>query len=159
MTDAGSGDGDTFPHRVDIPPGRLVSRGHPAGDFLEAYDWEVLEEDVGRLRIAAHLPAHLLNPQKQLFGGFTPAYVDLVSLHAVRAGPDRRAAALIPGHWTATVNMRVDYYEPIIGPRFIVESEVEHRRGKMSLVATRMYQDDVLATFAITTMRSMQLPG
>ena len=23
-------------------PGRVIGRGHPAGDFLEAYDWHLL---------------------------------------------------------------------------------------------------------------------
>ena len=38
------------------PPGRLVGRGHPAGDFLEAWAWEVLDEAPGYLRVEATLP-------------------------------------------------------------------------------------------------------
>ena len=64
-------------------PGQLIGKGHPAGDFLEAYDWQVLEEAPGRLRIRAHLPEHVRNPRGQLFGGFTPTYVDLVALFRV----------------------------------------------------------------------------
>lgn len=154
MTNTTSDSGDTPIHWVDIPPGRLVSPGHPAGDFLEAYDWHVLEEDVDRLRIDAHLPAQVLNPRGHLFGGFTAAYVDLVSLNATKAGPDRTDPDR-PHSWTTTINMRIDYFEPITGPRFIIDVEVEHRRGKTSLVATRMYQDDVLATYALTTLRSV----
>ena len=30
-----------------IEPGRLVARGHPAGDFLEAWAWDVLERTTG----------------------------------------------------------------------------------------------------------------
>src|SRR5262249_47203634 len=70
-------------------PGQLLGKGHPAGDFLEAYDWHVLEESPGVLRIRAHLPAHVRNPRGQLFGGFTPTYVDLVALFTVRAGEQR----------------------------------------------------------------------
>ena len=37
-------------------PGQLIGKGHPAGDFLEAWRWKVLEEKPGLLRIRAHLP-------------------------------------------------------------------------------------------------------
>lgn len=151
-----SADDGSTAFRTDVPEGRLVNQGHPAGDFLEAYEWRVVEEEVDRLLIDAHLPATVLNPQMQLFGGFTPAYIDLVSLHANRAGPDRRSPDA-PRYWTATINMRVDYHEPITGPRFLIESTVENRRGRTSSVVTRMYQDDVLATYALTTLRLTEL--
>ena len=70
-----------------------------AGDFLEAYDWTVLEERVGFLRLDAGLPDHVKNPRGQLFGGFTPTYVDLVALNTVRAGPDRAARAGSASGW------------------------------------------------------------
>ena len=57
----------------------------------------------------------------------------------------------------ATINMRIDYFEPIVGPRFVIDATVENRRGKTLLVATRMLQDDVLATYALTTMREMDV--
>ncbi len=71
-------------------PGQLIGKGHPAGDFLEAHDWQVLEEAEGFLRIRAHVPEHVKNPRGQMFGGFTPTYVDLVALFTVRAGVARR---------------------------------------------------------------------
>jgi hypothetical protein len=64
-------------------PGRLLGTGHPAGDFLEAHEWTVLQETEGFLRIHAHLPAQVRNPRGQLFGGFAPTYVDLVAIFAV----------------------------------------------------------------------------
>ena len=136
------------------PPGRLVGRGHPAGDFLEAYDWDVLEERAGFLRISAALPDHVKNPRGQLFGGFTPTYVDLVALFTVRAGVDRASG---PRSWLATTNMRIDYFEPIVGPRFVIESTREKQRGRTSFVATRFLQDDELAVYALTTMREVAL--
>src|SRR5258706_12978389 len=72
-------------------PGRLIGRGHPAGDFLEAWAWDVLEEGDGVLRILAHLPNQVRNPRGQLFGGVTPTYVDLVSLFAARSRAQRAA--------------------------------------------------------------------
>ncbi len=75
--------------------------GHMAGDFLEAPQWHVLEEGPGRLRIRAHLPAHVRNPGGQLFGGFTPTYVDLVAVFTVRAGEPRAEAFR---HWLATTS-------------------------------------------------------
>jgi acyl-coenzyme A thioesterase PaaI-like protein len=135
-------------------PGRVISRGHPAGDFLEAYDWKLLESRQGYLRIEAELPAHVRNPRGQLFGGFTPTYVDMVALMTVNAGPERGAT---PRRWLATTNMRVDYFEPIVGPVFVIESELEKRRGRTCFVITRFYQDDELAAHALTTMREVAL--
>ena len=101
-------------------PGQVVGRGHPAGDFLEAYEWRLLEESKGLLRIRAHLPAHVRNPRGQLFGGFTPTYVDLVALFTVRAG--ERGVEERFRTWLATTNLRVDYFEPIVGPEFVIDS-------------------------------------
>ncbi|MCP4228177.1 MAG: hypothetical protein GY773_32915 [Actinomycetia bacterium] len=145
-------------HWLSIEPGRLIARGHPAGDFLEAYDWRVVVEDVGCLEIDAHLPDRVLNPRGHLFGGFTPTYVELVSLHVARAGPDRTKPDT-PRTWMATVNMRVDYFEPITGPRFTIKASVEHRRNRNWLVSTQMFQDGTLATYALTTMRSQDPIG
>jgi acyl-coenzyme A thioesterase PaaI-like protein len=90
----------------------VVGRGHPAGDFLEAWAWDLLEESDGHLRVSAHLPDHVRNPRGQLFGGFTPTYVDLIALFTVHSRI-RRAAAT--GHrWLATTSMRIDYLAPIV---------------------------------------------
>ena len=137
------------------PPGRLVNRGHPAGDFLEAFNWEVLVEEPGFLRLEVTLPDQVKNPRGQLFGGFTPTYVDLVALFTVRAGRDRTAEW--PRAWLATTNMRIDYFEPITGPRFVIESRLEKRRGRTNFVATRFLQDGELAVYALTTMREVAL--
>ena len=137
----------------ELEPGRIMGRGHAAGDFLEAYDWEVETEEVGLLRISAHLPAHVRNPRGQLFGGFTPTYVDLVSLFTVRAG--RREE---PFFWLATTNMRIDYFEPIMGPTFRIEGRLEKSRGRTNFVAVRFFvgeKHDELAVFALTTMREV----
>jgi acyl-coenzyme A thioesterase PaaI-like protein len=140
---------------ISPPPGRLIGRGHPAGDFLEAWGWDVHEQSVGYLKVEAGLPAHVRNPRGQLFGGFTPTYVDLVALFTVRAGTDRSQPG--PFLWLATTNMRVDYFEPITGPRFVMESRLEKRRGRTLFVSTRFLQDDELAVFALTTMREVAI--
>ena len=135
-------------------PGQLLGKGHPAGDFLEAYDWRVLEESPGVLRIRAHLPAHVRNPRGQLFGGFTPTYVDLVALFTVRAGEQWIEARLRT--WLATTNLRVDYFEPIVGPHFWIDSRLVKRRGRTNFVETRFFDpQDTLAAFALTTMREV----
>jgi acyl-coenzyme A thioesterase PaaI-like protein len=134
------------------PPGRVIGRGHPAGDFLEAFEWRLLEERDGFLRIECPLPSQVLNPRGQLFGGFTPTYVDMIALMTVNAGSDRSTG---PRQWLATTNMRVDYFEPILGPTFVVESELEKRRGRTCFVITRFFQDEVLAAYAVTTMRAL----
>jgi acyl-coenzyme A thioesterase PaaI-like protein len=137
-------------------PGQLIGEGHPAGDFLEAYRWKVLHEGVGELRIRAHLPKHVRNPRGQLFGGFTPTYVDLVALFTVHAGEPRET----PGfhYWLATTNLRVDYFEPIVSDEFTIESNLVKQRGRTHFVETRFFDPaDTLAVFALTTMRKQRL--
>jgi acyl-coenzyme A thioesterase PaaI-like protein len=138
-------------------PDQLIGPGHPAGDFLEAYEWTVLEEAPGFLRIQAHLPEHVKNPRGQLFGGFTPTYADLVALFTARAGEPERELQF--RSWLATTNMRIDYFEPIVGPTFSIESRVLKRRGRTIFVETRFYygDDDELAVFAVTTLREVSL--
>jgi len=130
-------------------PGRLFGRGHRVADFLEAYEWRVLEERAGYLLLDVHLPEQVKNPRGQLFGGFTPTYVDLVALRTVRAGQPRTA----PRSWLATVNMRLDYFEPVTR-EFRIESTVLHRRGRTVLVQTRFLdRSGSLLVFALTTLR------
>src|SRR5947209_14816921 len=135
-------------------PGRLVGRGHPAGDFLEAWAWDLLDEAPGYLRVGVHLPDHVKNPRGQLFGGFTPTYVDLIALFTVRAGRPRTGSGAGFG-WLATTSMRLDYFEPIVGPSFLLESRREKQRGRTHFVVTRFLQDDELAVLATTTMREL----
>jgi acyl-coenzyme A thioesterase PaaI-like protein len=131
------------------PPGRVLGRGHPIGDFLEAHEWELLERDVDRLRLRAHVPEAVRNPRGQLFGGFTPTYVDLIALLTFRAGHEGPG----PRRWLATLNMRVDYFEPI-RDAFWVESDVVRRRGANAWIETRFKDaDGTLLAFALTTLR------
>jgi acyl-coenzyme A thioesterase PaaI-like protein len=135
-------------------PGQLLGKGHPAGDFLQAHEWKVLEERQGFLKIRAHLPHHVRNPRGQLFGGFTPTYVDLLALFTVRAGEPRVEERFRT--WLATTNMRVDFFEPIVGPEFLMESRLIKRRGRTNFVETRFFDpEDTLAAFALTTMREL----
>ena len=136
-------------------PGRLVGRGHPAGDFLEAWAWDVLEEGDGHVRVSAHLPDHVRNPRGQLFGGFTPTYVDLIALFTVRSRAQRSEPR--SHQWLATTSMRVDYFEPIVGPTFVLDSRREKQRGRTHFVMTRFLQDGELAVLAATTMREIAL--
>ena len=138
-----------------FPPGRVIGRGHPAGDFLEAYDWKVIEQRPGYLKLDVHLPAHLRNPRGDLFGGYTPTYVDMVALRTVvsaRAPGDMRT-------WLSTMSMRVDYLAPITADRFVIEGERMHTRKGTHLVEVRFRvidggEADLLA-FAVVTLRDM----
>jgi len=137
-------------------PGQLIGKGHPAGDFLEAHAWKVLEEGGGLLRIRAHLPQHVRNPRGQLFGGFAPTYVDLVALFTVRAGDTDETLRFRT--WLATTNIRVDFFEPVVSPQFLIESRLVKKRGRTNFVETRFFDpEDTLAIFALTTMREIAL--
>lgn len=118
----------------EAAPGRLMGPGHIAGDFLDAPEWRILAESEGYLELDIPLPDRVRNPRGQLFGGFAGTYVDLVALHTLRAG--RRDAAG-PRRWLATVNMRIDFLEPVVGERFVAQSEILHRRGRNVWVQTR----------------------
>lgn len=128
-----------------------MNRGHSAGDLLEAWKWSVLEIERGRLVVEAHLPEHVKNPKGQLFGGFTPTYVDLISLFTVHAADAERGA---PKTFLSTINMRCDYFEPIMGPTFVLTGELINQRGKTSLVSTKFTDGDTMLAHAITTLRS-----
>lgn len=138
-----------------VEPGRLIGRGHAAGDFLEAWAWEVVEETDGFLKVSAHLPDHVRNPRGQLFGGFTPTYVDLIALFTARSRA-RRERSPEP-LWLATTSMRLDYFRPIVGPKFVIESRRETTRGRTHFVLTRFLQDGELAVLAATTLREVAL--
>ncbi len=133
-------------------PGRLVARGHPVGDFLEAPEWEVLEEAEDRLRVRAHLPPQVMNPRGQLFGGFAPTYVDFLGLYTFRAGRDWDRAR----GWLATLNLRVDYFEPVLGPVIELEGRVVHRRGSNAWIEIRFLDPEGrLLVLAALTLREV----
>jgi acyl-coenzyme A thioesterase PaaI-like protein len=135
------------PWAEDVPEGRLINRGHPAGDLLEAYDWKVLHRGVGELLLECHLPEGCLNPKKQLFGGFTGAYVDLIALYTSRTDSNP------PAGFQSTINMRVDYFEPICEGIFNIEGRVLNRRGKNRLISVQIRQSETTAVYGLVTLR------
>ena len=141
---------------MDTAEGQLVAPGHAAGDVLRAYEWRMIDRAPGTLVIEAELPDALKNPQGQLFGGFTPTYVDFVSIFTLHT-LDPESDPTSPRSWITTLNMRIDYFEPIVGPRFMIEGEVVNQRGLNALVATKFFQGETMAAHALTTLR--QLPG
>lgn len=150
MTNASDAELPLFPEPL---PGQLIAPGHAAGDFLGAPTWRIVDRRPGLLRVDVHLPDALKNPQGQLFGGFTPTYVDMVSLFTARtdAAPDA------PQNWLTTINMRCDYFEPIVNERFEITGEIVNRRGLTCLVSATFHQGDTMAAHALTTIR--EIPG
>lgn len=138
-------------------PGQLVGKGHGAGDILEAWRWRVLEREAGRLTVEAQLPERLKNPQGQLFGGFTTTYIDFVALHTVHAadGDDRDPSS--PRDWLTTLNLRCDYFEPIVEETFTVRGEVVNQRGMNYLVSTSFFQGDTMAAYGLATLRRIPI--
>ena len=137
---------------AERPEGRLMGRGHPVGDYLEAFDWELLEERDCFLRLRVHLPQHVRNPRGELFGGFTPTYVDLIALLTYRAGHPPGA----PRGWLHTMSMRLDYFEPI-RDGFLIESAVIRKRGRNAWIETRFLDaHGTLLAFALTTLRAAE---
>jgi acyl-coenzyme A thioesterase PaaI-like protein len=129
-------------------PGRLMGPGHPAGDFLSGPDWRVLEESEGFLRVDVPLVDAAKNFRGQLFGGFAPAYIDLIALRTVSAGTGERLHG-----WLLTLNLHVEFFEPVEGPRFVIESRVVNRRGRTIFVETRFKNPEgKLLLFATLTL-------
>lgn len=140
---------------AETPPGCFIGAGHPIGDFLEAPLWTLQEERTGFVRIRAHLPLHVRNLRGQLFGGFTGTYVDFVSLYTVRAGLPRTARW---DFFLATTNMRIDYFEPVTDPGFVIESTLLRERSRACFAETRFFDHHGrLAVFALTSMRKLPL--
>ncbi len=130
-------------------PQRVMGRGHPVGDFLEAHAWRVLERSAGRLRVRAGLPDAVRNPRGELFGGFTPTYVDLFAIfafHTTRAEGE-------PRRWLSTASLRVEYFRPIHGPEFEIDGRVIHRSGRTGHVEVRFSDvDGALCALAHATL-------
>lgn len=131
-------------------PPIFMKPGHCAGDLVQASEWRILEETRGLVEIDVHLPKHLLNPRGQLFGGFTGTYVDMAAIYTVRTLYLNQAGFT----WTSTVNMRIDYLEPVTGPRFRLRGELIKDGKSTCLVAiTFLDPDDNTLVYAICTMR------
>ncbi|MDA1371785.1 MAG: PaaI family thioesterase [Proteobacteria bacterium] len=128
----------------------FLKPGHNAGDLVESYKWKILREERGLVEVDVHLPDHLLNPRNQLFGGFTGTYVDIMSIYTTRTlFTDSEEF-----RWAATVNMRIDYFAPVQGPRFLLKGEVINDGRTTCLIATHFTAvDGTKLAYAITTMR------
>jgi acyl-coenzyme A thioesterase PaaI-like protein len=130
-------------------PGRLMGPGHPAGDLLNGPDWRIVEEDEGRFVVDVPLVDLARNYRRHLFGGFAPVYIDLVALRTVSAG----RSLDVPHGWLLTLGIRVDYFEPVEGPRFLIESEITSRRGRTIFVEVRFRDvDKKLLLFSTATL-------
>ena len=56
--------------------------------------------------------------------------------------------------WASTVNMRIDYLQPVLGPRFRLRGEVINDGRTTSLVATHFLDEEGnKLVYAITTLR------
>ena len=128
----------------------FLKPGHNAGDLVESTSWKILTEERGLVEVEAHLPEHLLNPRNQLFGGFTGTYVDIISIFTCRTLFDDENAF----KWSVTVNMRIDYFAPVLGPTFRLRGELINDGRTTCLVATHFLDlDGNKLVYAITTLR------
>ncbi|OFE12299.1 hypothetical protein PHACT_03425 [Pseudohongiella acticola] len=123
--------------------------GHCAGDLLEAPDWKVIREEEGFIDLDVHVPTQVLNPRQQLFGGFTGTYVDMVALYTIRT--------LFPAredYWITTINMRIDYLDPVLGPRVRLQGELINKGRSTSLVAVTFFDEaGNKLVYAMVTLR------
>ncbi len=131
----------------------FLKPGHNAGDLVESGKWKILREESGLVEVDVHLPDHLLNPRKQLFGGFTGIYVDMISIYTART----LFSSQEEFKWSATVNMRIDYFAPVLGPRFLLKGELIKDGRSTCLVATHFTDmGGNKLVYAITTLRKSQ---
>jgi len=142
--------GQAMTNETELDRPIFLKPGHNAGDLVEYSKWKILREERGLVEVDAHLPGHLLNPRDQLFGGFTGTYVDMISIFTVstllKTQEDFK--------WSATVNMRIDYFAPVLGPRFLLKGELIKDGRSTCLVATHFTDmDGNKLVYAITTLR------
>ncbi len=123
--------------------------GHCAGDLLGASEWIVRHETRGHIELEVEIPGRVMNPRQQLFGGFTGTYVDMVALYAIRT-----LFSANEDYWITTVNMRIDYLEPVVGPRIRLRGELIKQGRSTSLVAVHfMDLEGNRQVYALATMR------
>jgi acyl-coenzyme A thioesterase PaaI-like protein len=114
--------------------------------------WNVLAESPGYIRLRVPLLPRLRNRRLQLFGGYTPAYIDMLAFRVARSGTFDESDTFF-----ATTSMRIDYLEALTGDEFEVECQLLKARGRNAITEARFFQDGVLAVFAVTTL--LALPG
>ncbi len=129
-------------------PERVIGRGHPVGDFLDAFDWRVLERAPGVLRVRARLPERVMNPRGDLFGGFTPTYVDFFGLHVFHTVREEG----VPRQWLNTIRLEVEYFAPIRGPEMEMRGEVLHRKGRTAHLEIRFEDAGALCALGRLTL-------
>lgn len=123
-------------------------RDHNAARLLKAYDWKILDIRPGRLEVECGLPDEVLNLGGSLFGGFTPTYVDLISIWTCMTLLAPELA------WLSTVRLDVTYLEPILAPGFRVEGIVRNVRKRDYLVETTFRDaEGTLLALGMTTLR------
>ena len=128
----------------------LLPPGHNAGALVETYKWSRIKEPLGEIEVKAHLPERLLNPREQLFGGFHGVYVDLMSIYAARTLITDTQSFI----WSITINMRIDYFAPVKGESFLLNSEVINDGKSTCLVATTFKSlEEVKLVYAIATLK------
>ncbi len=129
-------------------------RENSPANFLGADQWVLQQIGKGQLEVRCHLPEHVLNSAGMLFGGFTPTYVDLIAIWAAMTTLDNTTA------WMITVNMRVDYFEPIVPPGFKAVARVLNIRKRDYFVETRFEDDQgtLLANGLATLRKRSEMP-
>ncbi len=127
-----------------------TARGNSPASYLEAERWQLQKIGPGQLDVQCHLPECVLNSAGMLFGGFTPTYIDLIAIWASMTTLGGEAA------WMVTVNMRVDYFEPIVPPGFRALARVLNIRKRDYFVETRFEDEQgTLLANGITTLRKI----
>ena len=138
----------------EVPEGSLIQSGHRVGDQLDASSWRVRERSAERLVAEATLPVAMQNYRGQLFGGFTGAYVDFIALALVReemSADEKQSMGL------TTLNMRIEYFEPVHGPRFVLEADILKKRGANYFVEVRFRGlDGLLLVAASVALRRLK---
>jgi acyl-coenzyme A thioesterase PaaI-like protein len=133
----------------------FIRPGHNAAEFLQSSKWELLREDPGDVELRVHLPDCVFNPHGELYGGFTGTYVDMVAIYAVKTMFTKKDRLIR----TPTVNMRIDYLEPVKPPGFILKSKVLKNGRSTCLVNTEFYDfENNLKAYALTTVRKIFAP-
>ena len=124
-----------------------IRHGHSAARLLEVEHWTNVRAEPGRVAADCHLPQQVRNVSGSLFGGFTPTYIDYVSVWCAMTRVETR----LP--WLLTVRMQVEYLEPIDELGFSLRGTVLNVRRNDYLVETRIVRGDLMLAHGVATMR------
>ena len=131
---------------------QAVARGEaPLPPAAELLGWKPLSLEPGHVRVQYTARPEWYNPQGSVQGGFIAAMLDDAM------GP-AAFTSLEPGQFAPTLELKVNFYRPVLAGTVIAEGRVLHRTRRILFLEGRLFRvDGDLAAAATATARVGQM--